>query len=248
MCVCVLGEPCILKGAPTYHFIRLCVMSSFNVCVCMCVCVCVCVRACVCVCVREREREREREMQKQQAVCSGPQQHLAKHSNSQLFLMRMCVHMRSVCLCDTKHTADFNLCKLNLWRECIFLTRVCAGGCLFCVCVCVCVCVLLFAFARVEPHCAGNQSPTVKQVRAHSNKSLPHLFVSARRSRKNKSRRALCLPLFRYLLDNIGEGDPEPCRSPPLICGEAMERQRETEYFKQRIRNKLLTARINRNK
>ncbi|MEQ2161580.1 hypothetical protein GOODEAATRI_010915, partial [Goodea atripinnis] len=42
---------------------------------------------------------------------------------------------------------------------------------------------------------------------------------------KNKSHRCSLPPLFRYLLDNIGEGNTQLCRSAALICREEMERK-----------------------
>lgn len=222
-CVCVRWA-LSAEGAPTYRFIRLCVMSSLIV--------------SVCVHKREKEIERERkgerEMQKQQVACFRPQQHLAfTHPGVVTCVcVCLCAHV-FVCWSDTEHTADFNLCKWNLRWACRLHAFVDVRACASVFCVRSC---LLFVLPR--PTAQG----TNLRLLCRCNKSF-HTSLSKFSAWERTSAAVLSASPFRYLLDNIGEGNAQPCHSPPLICGVEREKQREKEYFKQRIQNKLLTAR-----
>lgn len=220
-CVCVRWS-LSAEGAPTYRFIRLCVMSSLIV--------------SVCVHKREKEIERERkgerEMQKQQVACFRPQQHLAFTHPGVVTCVCLCAHV-FVCWSDTEHTADFNLCKWNLRWACRLHAFVDVRACASVFCVRSC---LLFVLPR--PTAQG----TNLRLLCRCNKSF-HTSLSKFSAWERTSAAVLSASPFRYLLDNIGEGNAQPCHSPPLICGVEREKQREKEYFKQRIQNKLLTAR-----
>lgn len=222
-CVCVRWA-LSAEGAPTYRFIRLCVMSSLIV--------------SVCVHKREKEIEREREKRrKRDAKTAGSM--LQATTTLSIYTPRccyvcvcLCAHV-FVCWSDTEHTADFNLCKWNLRWACRLHAFVDVRACASVFCVRSC---LLFVLPR--PTAQG----TNLRLLCRCNKSF-HTSLSKFSAWERTSAAVLSASPFRYLLDNIGEGNAQPCHSPPLICGVEREKQREKEYFKQRIQNKLLTAR-----